>query len=250
MSKLIELARRVRPSRHVLFFTGAGMSTESGLADFRGPQGLWKRWRPVYYQEFLTDPAARRRHWDYKLETWPSFQSAQPNPGHEAIVRLEKLNHLHCLVTQNIDGLHQKAGNSPQLVIELHGTNLAIECIDCGQQRAPAPIFKEYQETRTPPLCSCGGLLKPATVSFGQSMPAGKLQSALENAERCDLAISIGSSLEVRPAASVPLTAQQKGAFYAIINRGPTAHDHIADLRLEGNVSRILPDLVELLGSA
>ena len=250
MSKLIELARRLRRSRHVLFFTGAGMSTESGLADFRGPQGLWKRWRPVYYQEFVADPAARRRHWDYKLETWPSFQSAQPNPGHKAIARLEELNHLHCLVTQNIDGLHQKAGNSAQIVIELHGTNLAIECIRCGQQRAPAPIFKEYQETRTPPVCSCGGFLKPATVSFGQSMPTGKLRSALENAQRCELVVSIGSSLEVQPAASIPSTAQQTGAFYAIMNRGPTAQDSIADLRLEGNVSQILPDLVELLVSA
>ncbi|GAB4249212.1 MAG: NAD-dependent protein deacetylase [Acidobacteriota bacterium] len=244
--RLQELATRIVQARFVLVFTGAGISTGSGIPDFRGPQGLWKTWQPVYYDEFLASPAARKRHWDFKLESWRQFRDARPNPAHRALVQLEHLGRLHCLVTQNIDGLHQQAGSSEDLVIELHGTNRVIECVDCGRRYDPDPIFAAYARTREVPLCTaCGGFLKPATVMFGQPMPEEAVRRALDAAARSDLVMAVGSSLEVYPAASVPLTAKRHGAFYAILNLGPTAQDHACDLRLEGDVVALLPRLAE-----
>lgn len=244
--QLDELASRVAEARFVLVFTGAGISTGSGIPDFRGPQGLWKRWQPVYYDEFLASAAARKRHWDFKLEGWRQFRSAQPNPAHRALVRLERLGRLHCLVTQNIDGLHQLAGSSEERVIELHGTNRLVECVECGRRYDPEPIFVTYARTREVPLCTaCGGFLKPATVMFGQPMPEEAMRRAFDAAARADLVMAVGSSLEVHPAASVPLAARRQGAFYAILNLGPTAQDESCDLRLEGDVVVLLPRLAE-----
>lgn len=237
-------------SRRTIVFTGAGISTGSGIPDFRGPQGLWKKTNPVYFDEFLSSEEARKRHWEYKLEGWNGFRDAQPNPGHRALVQLEKMGLLELVVTQNIDGLHELAGHDPSKIIELHGTNRKIECAQCGRMEAPDPVFERFRETRIPPQCAaCGGFLKPATISFGQQMPMEKLQRAFELAGRSELVISVGSTLEVEPAASVPLAAKRAGARYALINQGPTAHDAIADLRLEGEASRILESLVELSGS-
>ena len=245
MDECRQLARRISEARFVLVFTGAGMSTGSGIPDFRGPNGLWKNWRPVYFQEFMTDAEARKRHWEFKSSGWEQFRDAQPNSGHRALAELEKRGHLHCLVTQNIDGLHQLAGSSPESVIELHGTNRAIECVQCHQRLEPDPVYQEFAQTGEPPACSCGGWLKPATVSFGQAMPETALSQSFRNAERSEVVIAIGSTLEVQPAALVPLKAQEAGAFYAIINRGPTAHDRFADLRLEGDASQLLVGLLE-----
>ena len=153
------------------------------------------------------------------------------------------------MVTQNIDGLHQFAGHPLGRVIELHGTNRMVECTGCRARRDPDPVYSEFARTGDPPRCSCSSYLKPATVSFGQAMPRDKLELAFEAAGRARVVCSIGSTLEVEPAASVPRTAQQAGAFYAIINRGPTAHDPIADLKIEGDVNRILPELERRLSS-
>jgi NAD-dependent deacetylase len=239
------LARKLSRARFVLVFTGAGMSTGSGIPDFRGPQGLWKNWSPVYFQEFMTDPEARKRHWEFKAGGWSQFREARPNPGHLALAELEKRGRLHSLVTQNIDGLHQLAGSSPSLVTELHGTNRLIECVRCGRQLYPDPIYQEFARTGEPPECSCGGWLKPATVSFGQPMPQAALGRAFREADRADVVISIGSTLEVQPAALVPLRAQEHGAFYAILNLGPTAHDHRANLRVEADASQFLVRVLE-----
>ena len=187
---------------------------------------------------------ARAEHWDYKLEGFEGFRDAKPNAAHRALVDLEKTGKLAVLVTQNIDGLHQDAGQSEDLVIEIHGTNRRIECVTCGKLTMPEPAFDEFRRTRQCPRCPCGGFMKAATISFGQSMPEDKLRRAFEISTQVDLVISIGSTLEVEPAASVPLSAHQSGASYAIVNMGATAHDRIADVRLEGDATELLPKAI------
>ena len=230
------------------FFTGAGMSTGSGIPDFRGPNGVWKRRKPVMYQDFLSSEEARIEHWDYKLEGFEQFRNAKPNKAHLALAELERIEKVSALVTQNTDGLHQDAGNSS--VIELHGTNREIECTSCGERTKPEPAFEEFRNTRKCPVCSCGGYLKTATISFGQSMPQDLLEKAFSLASAADLAVSIGSTLEVQPASMIPLRVLENGAPYVVINRGETAHDQIATLRLDGDIGEILPDIVLQLKSA
>lgn len=227
----------------MLVFTGAGLSTGSGIPDFRGPQGLWKKRQPVYFDEFLASEEKRIEHWDYKLEGWEGFRDAQPNAAHRALAALEEDGRLLLLVTQNVDGLHQKAGN--RKVVELHGTNLQVECLDCGRRSDPAWAFEEFVVTRRCPRCrECGGLVKTATVSFGQAMPWDLVDQSMAAARECDLVLALGSSLQVEPAASVPLEAFRSGATYAVINQGPTAHDRVAHIRLEGDLCALLPQLV------
>ncbi|MEW6284570.1 MAG: Sir2 family NAD-dependent protein deacetylase [Candidatus Eremiobacterota bacterium] len=239
MQELRELLKR---SRRVLVFTGAGISTGSGIPDFRGPQGVWKRRQPVYFDEFLRDESKRVEHWDYKLEGWDAFRAAQPNPAHRALVRLEEDGRLLALVTQNIDGLHHRAGHSPDKVLELHGTNRLVECLGCGRRSQPEWAFEEFRATRRCPRCpECGGLIKTATISFGQTMPAELLERAMQAARSADLVLALGSSLSVEPAASVPLEGWRSGATYVVVNQGPTAHDRMAHLRLEGDLTRLLP---------
>ncbi len=232
-------------SQSPLFFTGAGISTGSGIPDFRGPDGVWKRRKPVYFQDFLASEEARIEHWDYKLEGFEQFRDAKPNDAHRALAELEQIGKMHALVTQNIDGLHQDAGSTG--VIELHGTNREIECVKCGERTEPEPAFEEFRRTRSCPRCVCGGFLKSATISFGQAMPGDLVKKAFAAAEKADLAVSVGSTLEVQPAALVPLSVVENGMPYVVINLGPTAHDRLATLRLEGDVNEILPAVVENL---
>lgn len=245
-----ELAQLLQRAQCILAFTGAGISTGSGIPDFRGPQGIWKKWQPVYYNEFMSSHEARVRHWEYKLDNWRGFRDAKPNAAHLALAELERIGRLDALVTQNIDGLHQVAGNSESRIIELHGTNRLIECQSCKRLTDPDPAFEEFARTRRPPLCECSGFLKPATISFGQAMPYDKLMQAFAAAGRCDLALAIGSTLEVEPAASVPRSAKEKGASYVIVNQGMTAQDHLADLRIEGDATIVLPEAMRRLRRA
>jgi len=228
-------------------FTGAGISTGSGIPDFRGPQGVWKKRQPVYFQDFMTSEAARIEHWDYKLEGWDGFRNAQPNAVHHAIVALENAGKVLAVVTQNIDGLHALAGTDPDRLVELHGTNLLVECQSCKWRGDPEPHFEFFRVNRKPPLCECGGFLKPATISFGQSLDPLVLEKAREAALATDLVVALGSTLSVYPAASFPLLAAQRGVPYVIINRGETDHDHepSVSLRIEGDVVQIFPTAVE-----
>lgn len=241
------LADFLRAARKALIFTGAGISTGSGIPDFRGPQGVWKRRQPVYFQDFITSEAARIEHWDYKLEGWDGFRNAQPNAVHHAIVTLEKAGKVLMVVTQNIDGLHAVAGTSAERLVELHGTNLLVECVSCKSRTDPQTHFEFFREHRKPPLCHCGGYLKPATISFGQSLEPETLQRAEEAAMSADLVVALGSTLSVYPAASFPLMAARRGIPYVVINRGETDHDHesAVSLRIEGDVSEIFPPAVE-----
>jgi NAD-dependent deacetylase len=246
MDELLALLRR---AERLLVFTGAGISTSSGIPDFRGPQGIWKTRRPVYFSEFLSSDHARVEHWEYKLESWPSMRDAQPNVAHRAIVSLREARKLLAVVTQNIDGLHQKAGLPDELVVELHGTNRWIECLTCKKRFEPQPLFDAFAATRRPPRCGyCSGWLKSATISFGQDLEAKTLAAAEIATTSCDAVVALGSTLSVYPAAAVPLTAARRGIPYAIINNGPTEQDGLPEvtIRHEGNISEIWPRAVEL----
>ena len=245
---LSRLADFIRQAHSALVFTGAGISTGSGIPDFRGPEGVWKRRQPVYYHDFMRAEEARVEHWDYKLESWASFRDAKPNATHLALVRLEQAGKLSAIVTQNIDGLHARAGNSPTMLIEMHGTNSQVECQSCGELSDPEPHFNQFRQTRRPPLCHCGGFLKPATISFGQNLRQDVLEAAQEAARKADLVVALGSTLSVHPAADIPLLAASRGVPYVIINRGPTEHDHLPEvsLRIEGDVAEIFPTAVAL----
>jgi NAD-dependent deacetylase len=234
-------------SKKALIFTGAGISTGSGIPDFRGPQGVWTRRQPVYYQDFMTSEAARIEHWDYKLEGREAFRAARPNAIHQAIVRLERAGRLHSVITQNIDGLHSLAGTSAERLVELHGTNALVECQSCHRRDDPEVHFEFFRMNRKPPLCLCGGFLKPATISFGQNLEPRELERAHQAALEADFVVALGSTLSVYPAASFPLNAAQRGAPYVIINRGATDHDHdeSVTLRLEGEVGEIFSAAVD-----
>lgn len=241
------LSNFLRASRSALIFTGAGISTGSGIPDFRGPHGVWTRRKPVYYDDFMTSEAARIEHWDYKLEGRHAFRTAQPNAVHRALVRLEKAGKLLSVVTQNTDSLHRAAGTTANRLVELHGTNSLVECQSCKWRGDPEPHFEFFRINRKPPTCTCGGFLKPATISFGQSLEQLVLERAREAAMKADLIVALGSTLAVYPAASFPLLAAQRGVPYLIINRGATEHDHEAciSLRIEGEVTEIFPRAVD-----
>jgi NAD-dependent deacetylase len=232
----------------MLIFTGAGISTNSGVPDFRGPQGVWTRRKPVYYQDFLSLESARIEHWNYKLDQWDVLRDAKPNSVHRAIVELERADKVLMVVTQNIDGLHTKAGTSAERLVELHGTNAFVECQSCRSRSEPELHFQFFRTCRKPPLCEkCGGFLKPATISFGQSLEPATLARAEEAAMHADLVVALGSTLSVYPAAAFPLLAARRRVPYLVINRGPTEHDHepAVTLRVEGDVADIFPAAVE-----
>ena len=244
----VRLVEWIKTSQHILIFTGAGVSTASGIPDFRGPQGVWKTREPVYYQDFMTSEAARVEYWDQKLEGWRNFRDAEPNGVHLAVADLEQADKLEMVVTQNIDGLHTRAGTSPERIVELHGTNTQVECQTCGVRVDPEIPFEFFRSNRTTPLCECGGYLKSATISFGQNLREGDLNRAAASAGKADLVVALGSTLSVYPAASIPLAAAERGVPYVIINRGATDHDHhpAASLRIEGDVEAIFPASVEM----
>lgn len=241
------LVESLRAARRIFIFAGAGISTGSGIPDFRGPQGVWKTRQPVYYDDFMSSETARIEYWDFKLETWQLYRAARPNPAHFAIARLEAAGRVEAVVTQNIDGLHELAGTSRGMLVELHGTDRWIACLSCGELTDPEPHFKAFSQSRKPPRCHCGGLLKPATISFGQCLREEDLARAARAAQHADLVLALGSTLSVYPAAHFPLLAAERGVPYVIINRGETEHDHLAcvTLRIEGDVSQILPPAVD-----
>jgi NAD-dependent deacetylase len=240
------LVEHLRASEHILIFTGAGISTPSGIPDFRGPGGKWTREQPVYYDAFMSSEVARRAYWKSKAADWDAYRDAKPNAVHQAVADLERAGKDVTVATQNIDGLHLQAGTSPDRLIELHGTLRAVECQSCHQRRDPQPCFDAFRETGIPPVCSCGGWLKPATISFGQALRAADLESAQQAAQAADLVVALGSTLSVYPAAGIPLLAARRGTPYIIINRGATEHDDFpgVTLRLEGDVIDIFPPAV------
>ncbi len=234
------LARWIAEADSAVAFTGAGISTESGIPDFRSPGGIWTRFRTIQYSEFMSSAAARYEYWEQKAAGQLEFTAARPNVGHTTLANWERQGRLVGVITQNIDGLHQAAGS--QRVLELHGTALAALCQDCQARFEVAPLVELFRQTKAVPPCSaCGGdRLKHATVSFGQALPPEVTQAAFQLARDADLLLAIGSSLVVEPAASIPRTAKRYGARLVIINRDPTPQDADADLVINASIGETL----------
>jgi len=238
----------VEAAKRVVVLTGAGISTESGIPDFRGPRGVWtkdpeaEKLSDIRY--YVADPEIRRKSWKSRLDH-PAW-TARPNAGHEAIAELERRGKLHALITQNIDGLHQKAGNSPERVIEVHGTVHAVVCLSCGWKGPMQAALERVRKGEADPPCSsCGGILKSDTISFGQALVPEVIDRAMSAAAEADLFISIGTSLQVYPIAGAVPVAKRAGARVVIINAQPTPFDGIADAVLRGSIGDILPRMLK-----
>ena len=249
MKALIDqVAEWIAGSKSVVVFAGAGLSTESGIPDFRSPGGVWDRYDPedFYFQNFLASEASREKYWQMATEMYEPMKKALPNQAHLAIAELETLGKLDCVITQNIDGLHHKAGNSEEKILELHGTALYVSCLSCKQRYDRDEIQARIQRGVRAPRCdTCGGLLKPATISFGQSMPERETAEAYRRSEGSDLFLVVGSSLTVQPAASMPAVAKQGGAKLVIVNRDETGCDHLADLMIRAESGPTMAAIVE-----
>lgn len=235
-----QLRTLLEASRRVVAFTGAGISTESGIPDFRSPGGFWSNNQPIYFKDFLAWEDMRREAWRRKLAFEDAFKQAQPNRGHRAIAHLAAAGKLSSVITQNIDGLHQLSGVADEKIIELHGNSTYAVCLSCERRYELAPILKAFSVDEQPPDCSCGGFIKTATISFGQPMPVEAMRRAKLATEQCDLFLAVGSSLVVYPAASFPALAKQCGAQLVIVNRDPTDLDYLADLVLNTEIGETL----------
>ena len=249
MSDAVASARRlVSVSSRIVALTGAGISTESGIPDFRGPSGVWtkdpKAERLSNIHHYMSDPEVRKLAWQARLNS-PAWQ-AEPNAGHRALAALERDGKLHALVTQNIDGLHQQAGNSAAKVIEVHGTMREVMCMSCGWRGPMQPVLDRLRSGEDDPPCGrCGGILKSATVSFGQPLVPEVIERAMRVAQDADLLLAIGSSLQVYPAAGLVPLAKEAGARVVIVNVGPTPFDQLADVVLREPIGRVLPSICE-----
>ena len=235
------LAGLLADAGRIVSFTGAGISTESGIPDYRGPGGVWSTGKPPTLDDFLTNEAARLEYWERRRTGYRQMAAVEPNGGHRALVELERSGRLLGTITQNIDGLHQKAGADPDRVVELHGTAHAVRCLSCGTVWPASEIQEWLERTTGEPRCQvCGGILRSATVLFGEAMPVEPLRRAIAFAQEADLMLVIGSSLVVQPAARLPLIAVRAGARLAMINRESTPLDRLADLVVRGDAGRTL----------
>lgn len=241
MSELDQLARLVEQSENIVFFTGAGISTESGIPDFRSPGGLWEKNQPIEFSEFVRSETARREAWRRKFNMQTVMKDAKPNAGHHAIGHLYKAGKVNAVITQNIDGLHQIAGVPEDDVIEIHGNGTYAKCLSCAKKMSLEAVRKIFAKNETLPTCSqCGGIVKTATISFGQAMPQEEMQRSEMEAIESDLFIVAGSSLVVYPAAGIPVIAAQHGAKLVIINREPTPLDHYSTLTINSEIGETL----------
>jgi NAD-dependent deacetylase len=235
-------------SHDIVIFTGAGVSTESGIPDFRSPGGIWDKYNPAdfTYQRFLSGEEAREKYWQMSTEFYHSMKHVQPNAAHEAVAELEKIGKVNYVITQNIDGLHQQAGSSPEKVIELHGTACSVSCLSCKKKYSRDAVQELIAQGVKVPRCGgCNGLLKPDTISFGQAMPERETAEAYRRSGECDLFIVIGSSLVVQPAASMPLVAKENGAKLVIINRDSTPYDNLANYVIHGSAGMIMSSILQ-----
>ncbi|MFT6558901.1 SIR2 family NAD-dependent protein deacylase [Sneathiella sp.] len=235
------LTRLMAESENIVFFTGAGISTESGIPDFRSPGGFWEKNRPIDFSEFMASEDARKESWRRKFNMETVLSKAAPNDGHKVIASLYKMGKVSSVITQNIDGLHQVSGVDEKDVIEIHGNTTYAKCLDCHQRMSLEDVRSVFQVDETLPVCpACGGIVKTATISFGQAMPIEAMQRAEMEAINCDLFVVVGSSLVVYPAADIPVIALQHGAELVIINREETALDRFATLALNREIGETL----------
>ena len=231
------LRKMIAEARRVVAFTGAGISTESGIPDFRSPGGIWTKYRPIEFGDFISSAEMRRESWRRKFATEATMRAATPNAGHRSLARMVEVGKMSAVITQNIDGLHQASGVPDDKVIELHGNSTYATCLDCGERYELDAIRQAFGRTGEPPACvECDGLVKTATISFGQAMPELPMARAQEEVSACDLMIVLGSSLVVYPAAAFPRIARRNGAKLIIVNREPTDQDDSADLVLHTEI--------------
>jgi NAD-dependent deacetylase len=245
-SAIAHLTDMVQEARSVVPFTGAGISTECGIPDFRSPGGLWTKNRPIPFDEFMASQEARNESWRRRFAMEDQFGGARPGRGHRALASLYRAGKVSAVITQNIDNLHQASGIAPDHVVELHGNTTFALCLDCGDRYELDWVRRRMEAANgcAPDCKSCGGFIKTATISFGQSMPDAAMQRAQELAHSCDVFMAIGSSLLVWPAAGFPLTAKQNGARLVIINREPTEFDELADLVVRQDIGTVLEPFI------
>lgn len=244
-----QIAAWLSESRSAAVFTGAGVSTESGVPDFRSPNGVWAKTQPVYFQDFVASLDARREYWRQKVESHGQFIDAQPNIAHRAIAEWELSGRIRGVITQNIDGLHQLAGSVR--VLELHGSARRAGCLDCGADYGADEMVEQFRRTNEPPACQvCGGMVKHATISFGQPLPDRVLQDSIAWCRRVDLFLVFGSSLVVHPAAGLPALAKQSGAKLVIVNREPTPLDYMANLVVHAPIGEKVQAIQQALPSS
>jgi NAD-dependent deacetylase len=247
--EIAALRALISGSEAIVALTGAGISTESGIPDFRSPGGLWTRMKPITFQEFVASEEARLEDWRRRFAMNESFAKAEPNAGHRGLVALANDGRLRAVVTQNIDGLHQRAGLSPDRIIEIHGNSTHGKCLDCREPMVLDEVRRLIDATGASPRCRCGGLVKAAIVSFGEPMPEDRMRAAGDHAAASDLFLVIGSSLQVQPAASLPLVAHRAGTPLVIVNRDSTPLDSVAALTVSRSIgdvfSALFPQLVK-----
>ncbi|MFO8065413.1 MAG: SIR2 family NAD-dependent protein deacylase [Spirochaetota bacterium] len=229
-------------------FTGAGISTESGIPDYRGKGGIWNRFQPVYFEEFLHDPEKRRLYWQRKADMWPAIRDARPNSGHEFFVDLHHEGRLLGVITQNIDGLHEKSGLPRENVVNLHGNTLETACLSCSYRVDSEEVFRSFDVSADAPRCpECGGLLKPDTISFGQQLDVDRLERAGELARTCDCMVVFGSTLLVQPAAGIPQLARRHGAALLIVTLSETPLDEEAELSVRRPIGEFVSGVRRVL---
>ena len=234
----------ITQSESPVFFTGAGISTNSGIPDFRGPKGIWKTTEPIYFQDFVNSEEKRIESWERKFSNELNINKAKPNLGHQKIAEIMKKKDLSHLITQNVDNLHQESGVKEDQITELHGNATYAKCLDCQLRYDLTTLKESFLRTKKPPQCnSCNGLIKTATISFGQPMPEEEMVIAQKRSIGCDLFICIGTSLAVFPAADLPVLAKETGSKLVIINNEPTQMDHIADLVINRDISEVFSEI-------
>ena len=237
MDDIERLQEAIGSAKRIVAFTGAGISTESGIPDFRSPGGIWTKYKPIYFDDFMASEEMRRESWRRKFATDETMLKAEPNAGHRALAKLIEQGRMTSIITQNIDGLHQLSGVPDSKIIELHGNTTYASCLDCGHRHELAPIRKAFLGAGKLPLCAkCDGIVKTATISFGQAMPEIQMARAQDETMNCDLFIVLGSSLVVYPAAGFPRIAKRKGAKLVIVNREATDQDDDADLVIHAEI--------------
>jgi NAD-dependent deacetylase len=244
------LVQLIRSSEKIAAFTGAGISTAAGISDYRSKGGLWNRFQPVYFEEFLEDEEKRLEYWRRKQEMWPQIRDARPSEGHRFVYRLHETGKLSAVITQNVDGLHELSGVPSERIINLHGNNREIVCLSCGAVTPAAGFFSALDLSEGAPRCrNCGGLLKPNTISFGQSLRPEELRRAEEAASGCDLMLALGSTLLVYPAAGFPSIAARAGADLVIVTLSETPLDEEADLVIREDIDSVAAELTRRLFS-
>jgi NAD-dependent deacetylase len=247
MEPIETVADMIVAAGKVVIFTGAGFSTESGIPDFRSPGGVWDKFDPseLNYQNILRSEEIREKYWRMHKMMWETIRDAQPNKGHYAVTELYKMGKLDCVITQNTDGLHQKAGVPNEMVLELHGTMQWVDCLECGKRYTRGYVHDKMLAGEKVPRCeSCRGILKPSTIAFGQAMPARETLEAERRSSQCDLFLALGSSLVVYPAAQMPALAKSSGAQMVIFNLTPTPYDHLADIVFNTKTGETLSRIV------